>query len=612
MRITLPKLLAALALAMCLACGDRPSDEDVLQKLAPSMVTIQFRERDIGSGFLVEGNYVATAAHVVWGFPEIDVVFSDGSVRGDAPILGYDHFADLAFLGPFDTTAPHVAFADADSLAAGDSVFNVGFAKGLGRLSFTKGEITRTLVWPEADVTLVYSTTEARPGMSGGLTANDRGEVVSVISLGDETVSIGPTMETVKDRLGKIARGEPISVLGSREPPDVRDGSREHQFVLRDRWDTETLVLEGARKGVDFDAHRDVEYALFDVNGKGDLSPPFRPVQESLSNLYGPTAACCIGGTGFIEIRQRFDIERHVALKSLTPLVRRDDPDDGRQLRIGDTVAGAIDTPGDIDRYTILLSQGESIGIRMSARRRLSVTIEHANAPPYDVVTGTVHFDEIKFRAPVEATYTVAIQIDPESFGHPLGYTLTVSEATVEPNRRGPYPRFHTPVGEVLRHIFHNGLPRIQIEYPANVTGGNREEIATDFFEQDRWGRTVALEESALGHHRRRPDEELTVHTYMNRSALSNALPYKGLKLITARREIETQAGGPILIEEFEADNGGMKGVRLAYVHEGETGYMAIFYAPGEVFDKWRPVVDYCIGAFSIGDFSVADAMADR
>ena len=63
------------------------------------------------------------------------------------------------------------------------------------------------------------------------------------------------------------------------------------------------------------------------------------------------------------------------------------------------------------------------------------------------------------------------------------------------------------------------------------------------------------------------------------------------------------------MIEYFEADQGETEGVRLAYIHENETGYMAIFYAPSEVFDEWRPVVDYCIGSFSIGDFSVADGL---
>ena len=61
--------------------------------------------------------------------------------------------------------------------------------------------------------------------------------------------------------------------------------------------------------------------------------------------------------------------------------------------------------------------------------------------------------------------------------------------------------------------------------------------------------------------------------------------------------------------EYFEARKMDTKGIRLAYIQEGATGYMAIFYAPAEVFDKWRPVVDYCIDSFAIGDFSVADGM---
>ena len=111
-------------------------------------------------------------------------------------------------------------------------------------------------------------------GMSGGITANDRGEVIRVNTSGYESVSFGPSVEAVKDRLGKLARGEEITILGSRELPDVRDGSREHRFVLRDRWDTVTLVLESSRKSVEFDAYRDVEYALFDINGNGDFRPP--------------------------------------------------------------------------------------------------------------------------------------------------------------------------------------------------------------------------------------------------------------------------------------------------------------------------------------------------
>ena len=94
----------------------------------------------------------------------------------------------------------------------------------------------------------------------------------------------------------------------------------------------------------------------------------------------------------------------------------------------------------------------------------------------------------------------------------------------------------------------------------------------------------------------------------MRRSPLVHGLPVFSER-VTASREIVSPSGAPILIEDFEADQGDTKGVRLAYIHEGETGFMAVFYAPADVFDEWRAVVDYCIGSFSIGDFSVADGM---
>ena len=644
-KITLLKPLAAIVLVLCAACGGEPpelSEDDVLKeptpstentpdtpvegtaleksvlkKLAPSMVTVQFKGDDLASGFLVEGNYVVTAAHVVWGLPEIGVVFEDGTKHGDVTVAGYDHFADLAFLGPVDTPAPPVVFAETNSLAAGDTVFNVGNPKGPEGLLITKGDYRSTFEWPEADVVFVYSSAEGKDGMSGGAIVNERGQVIGVHAGSNDRVSSGTSSETVKDRLGKLARGEAITVLGPRElpqrkDPDVQDGSHEHRFVLRDRWDTVTLILEGSRKRVEFDSYRDVEYGLFDVRGKGAFRPPFQTVQDTLTDRYGGVLQCCFGGTGLIDIRQRFDIERQVTLKSLGPLVQRDDPDDGRRLPIGEAVAGAMDTPGDIDRYTIDLAAGESIAIRLAAFNRMSVTIEHADAPPYDVVSREVYFDEIKYRAPVDATYTVALQMNPGDFFRPLGYTVTALKSWAEPNQLGRSGVFHTPVGKVLRHSFHHSVPRIHIDYPTDVVGGDKEAIAAEFFEQDRWGRTVALEKSDLSHHRRRPNEVLSVDNYMVRSVLSTSYPYKGLKVVTARREIETPSGAPILIEDFEADNGGMKGVRLAYIHDGKTGFMAIFYAPGEVFEEWRPVVDYCIGSFSIGAFSVADAMTDE
>ena len=613
MKVALFGLLAALVLTLCAACDGELSKEevplskeDVLNKLAPSLVTVQFRGIDGGSGFLVKGNYIVTAAHVVWGFPGIDVLLEDGTLQEDVPVIAYDYFTDLAFLGPIDTSAPALKFAEIDALTTEDKAFIIGDPRGPGGNKVSEGNFHTTWDWPEANATILYVSAEAKLGMSGGPITNEEGEVMGVlVRRRGEEFTWGPSSDTVKDRLEKLGRGEDITILGNRELPDAREGSHEFEFVLRDRWDTATFVSVGSNHSLEFDSYRDVEYGFFDIHGDGVFSPSFRSTQDRL------TDRCCLTGPGFVEVRQPFDIERHVTLRSEAPLIRRDDPDDGRALRIGRAIMGAIDTPGDIDRYTVQLFRNESIALKLSGLNSLLVTIDHPHAPPYDTVSQELYFEEIKYRAPINATYTVTLQkMSPDASRSPLGYTLTAVESSWYPKRLDDSAVLDSPVGDMLRHKFDHLVPTIQIDYPANITGGDREVYAAELFEQDRWGRTVTLEKRDLSHHRRQPDEELSVDNYMVRSVLSSAFPYKGLKVVTARRVVETPSGAPVLIEDFEVDDGGMKGVRLAYIHEGETGFMAIFYAPGEVFDEWRPVVDYCIGTFSIGGYSISNGMS--
>ncbi|MDE2716770.1 MAG: serine protease, partial [Chloroflexota bacterium] len=544
MKITLLKLLAALVLALCAACGSEPSEESVpkeptpsiedapvedtvlgksvLKKVAPSMVTIQFRGADSGSGFLVDGNYIVTAAHVVWGKPGINVLDDDGTLHETVPIAGYDYFTDLAFLGPVDTSSPTLEFGEIDSLTVEDTAYIIGDPRGPGGISVSEGKFHSKKDWPEANATIVYASATGKLGMSGGPIANGSGEVMGVLVRGrGEELSWGPSSGTVKDRLEKLGRGDAITVLGHRDLPNIREGSREHRFLLRDQWDTATFVSKGSTHTIEFDSYRDVEYGFFDINGVGAFRPDFRTVQDGL------TDRCCITGPGFIEVKQRFDIERQVTLKSATPLVRRTDPDDGRLLRFGETIAGVIDTPGDIDRYTIDLFGGESVAIRIFGLNRMLVTIEYDDAPPYDIGSDEVYFDEIKYRAPINATYTVTLQMNPREFSHPLGYTLTALDSTWYLKRRDDSVVLDSPVGDMLRHNFGHDVPTIQIDYPANITGGNRQIIAAELFEQDRRGRTVTLEKRDLSHHRQEPDEELSVADYMERSVLSGTFPYK-------------------------------------------------------------------------------------
>ena len=604
MKVALFTLLAALVLSLSAACGGELSDADVLEKVVPSMAEINHRTWSLGSGFLVEGGYIVTAAHVVWPLNEVDVVFSDGTEHRNVSVVSLDQFSDLAFLGPIDTSVPKVEFAHIEGQLEGSSVLNLGYAGGDS--SVTRGKFEAIGSWPEADVTWGNSTAEGISGMSGGPLTNLKGDVIGLHIRSGESGSTGISSETVRDRLDRIGRGEDASVLGSRMLLATEEAKHEHEFVVQGPWETAVFWALGSSPTIEFDANWDVEYGLFASNGEAYFKPAFRSTKDGIED------ACCTSRAWFAVVKQKFGIERQGVITSSIPLARYEDPDDGRQLQIGDTIMGAIDTPADIDRYTIQLSRAQGIAVELKSFEQITVTIESPEAAPYEIVSKQLYDGEIEYRPPRDGEYTIALQQSNEPFYGPAGYTLSVPLRPTITRLDGPANTLDSPVGDVLRHKFDHSIPTIQIEYPANVTGGEREIIAAELFEQDRRGRTVTLEKRDLSQHRMQPDEELSVADYMERSVLSNTFPYKGEKVVTARREIETPSGAPVLIEEFEVDNGGMKGVRLAYIHEGETGFMAIFYAPGEVFDEWRPVVEYCIGTFSIGDFSVADGMTDR
>ena len=597
--------------------SEAPSGElslgDLLETVTPSMVRIKEPFIGIvGSGFLAKGNYVVTAAHVVWPHTEVDVEFEDGTEHDKVQVAAFDHFADLAFLGPIDTSAPHLVFGNAKAEIEGNTVYSVGHAQGSKNLFATEGEFIGLEDWTDGYISEVTTSAEGIGGMSGGPVANVRGEVVGVNLRSGNNEHIGASSNTVSERLDRIMRGEDASPFGSRFP-STEGGSKEHEFRLNGRWDTAVFWGKQSTASIEFDAPWDVEYGLFSLEGRYSFDGAFRSTRQGVGD------ACCPGGPWFVVVNQPFDLTRDVTMTGSVPLVQYHDPDDGRQIDIGHSVAGVFDTARDIDTYTILLKEDSRITIELKlGLSDAIVTIDHPDAAPYEVFVTEGEWQgthEFEFTAPRAAKYTIAVQRDPETRRYPSGYVMKISQSTAtdDPSASSEFQEqldsaFESPVGMMLQHTYEETDPPIRIDYPLNITGGDREVFAAELFEQDRWGRTVTLEKRALSQHRQNPEEELSVADYMERSVLTRAFPYKEMKHVTASREIESPSGAPILVEEFEVDDGRMKGVRLAYIHERETGYMAIFYAPSEIFDEWKPVVDHCIGSFSVGGFSVADA----
>ena len=599
--------------------SEAPSGElslgELLRVVTPSIVSLRRFGGIRGTGFVVEGNYVVTAAHVVWPHTVFDVVFEDGTEYTDVPVAAFDHFADLAFLGPIDTSAPHVVLGKAELEREGNTMYSVGHAQGSEKLFATEGEFVSLKNWTDAYISEVTTSAEGIGGMSGGPVANGSGEVVGVNLRSSDAENIGASSDTVRDRLSRILRGEDASPFGSRFP-SVDGGREEHKFRLEGRWDTAVFWGKHSNASIEFDAPWDVEYGLFNQWGYESFSSTFRSTRQGIGD------ACCPGGPWFMVVNQPFDLTRDVVMRSSVPLVRYHDPDDGKQIGIGHSVVGVFDTARDIDPYTIFLNEGDRITIELTlGLSDAIVTIDHPEAVPYEVFVAEGSWQdthEFEFRAPRDTKYTIAVQRDPETRDYPSGYELEISKSTAEDEATLSFElqdrldsAFESPAGEMLRHTYTDSDPAIRIDYPLNIIGGDKDVFAAELFEQDRSGRTVTLEKRELSYHREDAEEEISASDYMERSVLARAFPYKEEKLVTASVELETPSGAPILVEEFEMNDGWMKGVRLAYIHEGETGYMAIFYAPSEIFDEWRPVVEYYIGSFSIGGFSVADGLTD-
>ena len=139
-----------------------------------------------GSGFVYDlQGHIVTNAHVIQGAEEIEVRFSDATVR-IAEIVGEDLHSDLAVVKIEDLPdrVQPVPLADMESLAVGQSVVAIGNPFGL------EGTLTRGIISalgrsipaltsfsiPQA----VQTDAAINPGNSGGPLLNLRGEVIGV------------------------------------------------------------------------------------------------------------------------------------------------------------------------------------------------------------------------------------------------------------------------------------------------------------------------------------------------------------------------------------------------------------------------------------------------
>lgn len=175
------------------------SGEEIYQKVAPSVVSVQAVNISTGSGGTGSGvimsadGYIITNNHVIvdeqTGDPldKITVYLSDGTTF-PAAVIGRDAQTDLAVIkvDPAGTTLSPAEFGDSNDLNPGEEVYAIGSPGGLDLAStITGGHISalnRDITIDDRVMSLIQTDAAINPGNSGGALINKYGQVIGITS----------------------------------------------------------------------------------------------------------------------------------------------------------------------------------------------------------------------------------------------------------------------------------------------------------------------------------------------------------------------------------------------------------------------------------------------
>lgn len=131
-----------------------------------------------GSGFIISSNgYIATAAHVVAGKSEVEVILFNKHWY-KARVVNSSVVKDLAIIKIAETGLPFFTLADSNKNYVGQFVVAIGYP--LGKYSATFGIISSLREAGSDGIDYTKSDAALNPGNSGGPLINLDGQVVAV------------------------------------------------------------------------------------------------------------------------------------------------------------------------------------------------------------------------------------------------------------------------------------------------------------------------------------------------------------------------------------------------------------------------------------------------
>jgi len=335
---------------------------------------------------LIEGGYVITTARAVRPFDEVRVVFPDGTEFPKAPVLGVDQMADLAVIGPLDTQNSPLQLVDGDNLAVGSDVFLIGYPYDpelFPQPTLGSGSLTELSNWDSVGMIYYHTNVESRGSQSVGVVVSTEGEVIGIsgsLSIGTST-NVSASASDVLERVDRLIAGDDVASLGDRRIPKL-EGITEAMIPLDGSWHSTSYVIRepiGTSVEIEIDGENDIAFHIYDASGQLAVS-----VDEGVTGTEVGSFVTEIEAPYFLLIAQNTQSSGEFQIVSNRNLIPYPDIDDQTEISIGETYAGNIDFPGDLDIFTIDMTEGDVV----------EVIIESLSFDPNVIVTSADFDDE--------------------------------------------------------------------------------------------------------------------------------------------------------------------------------------------------------------------------
>jgi len=192
----------------------------IFELLADSIAFIETEAGFTGSAILLADGYLLTNAHVIWPLDAARVVFRDGMEFLEVPIVGRDMMADLALLGPVQTSSVGVSLQNGENLTIGSEVLLIGYPEAAGQFpqpTITRGILSSLREWDELGISYFQTDALIGPGQSGGMLVDMDGRVIGLSGLVSAAgFSIVASLADLVPRVEALLAGDTLDEAGER------------------------------------------------------------------------------------------------------------------------------------------------------------------------------------------------------------------------------------------------------------------------------------------------------------------------------------------------------------------------------------------------------------